>query len=327
LSGCLPDRFFCAPEDPEWDVAEEISAAPIVTPSGNIGLIWEFYDGWRLGGSFHLPFWVEAPATLTTRLASAAPYRNAEQIGEDATVSFQLPWTVRLGIEARDLTPGLRIEVAGTYEHWAIHDAITVEPDGIAITNLPAFPEEYFLPAIEIPRKFQSAVKGHLGAEYFIVASDLVGVTPRLGVSYETSAIAEENVSVLTIDSGKVATSVGLSVHIGDARIDAVYSHQFTQQVEVAAADARIPQVVPLQANTPENPDYINGGIYDWRVDVIGLGFAYTFDKPTPANATPPVEATPDPTTGEKPATPKPLPKDPEVPEEVEPPAETDEDA
>ena len=279
LSGCLPDRFFCAPEDPEWDLVAEIGAAPIITPSGNVGAIWEFYDGWKLGASFHLPYWIIAPASLESRLPSAAPYRNAEQVGKDATLEFQLPWELRLGIEARPVK-GLAIEVAADYEHWAMHDKITVTPDNVAVTNLPGFPKEYYLPEITIPRNFQSSIQGMIGAEYEIQAARAISVTPRLGFSYETSATPVEYTSVLTLDSGKATVSGGASLAVGDARFDLVYAHQFIQSVTVSSDTARLPQTVPVSANPPEEPNYINGGIYDWHMDIIGLGFSYTFDHP-----------------------------------------------
>ncbi|MFO0548671.1 MAG: outer membrane protein transport protein [Polyangiaceae bacterium] len=292
LSGCLPERFFCSPEDPEWDLQAEISAAPIVAPSGNLGLIWEFYKGWRVGASFHLPFYINAPATLHSRLPTAAPYRNAEQEGEDASLSFQLPWEIRLGVEMRDLVEGLRIEIAADYEHWAMHDKISVEPDDIAVTNLPGFPQKYYLPEIDIPRNLQSTIGAMIGAEYEIKVNDTIRVTPRLGFSYETSAVPSEYMSVLLLDAGKATPSVGLSLGIGSARFDLVYAHQFTPSVEVDPAKAQLAQVVPVAANTPENPDFVNGGIYSWHVDVIGLGFAYTFEPAAPytSSSDPPKE-------------------------------------
>jgi hypothetical protein len=45
---------------------------------------------------------------------------------------------------------------------------------------------------------------------------------------------------------------------------------------------ARLRQIVPVQANLSETPDAINGGIYAWNIDIVGLGFAYTFDRPVP---------------------------------------------
>lgn len=282
LSGCVPERFFCSPEDPEWDLVAQDDAAPIISPSGTVGATWEFYKGWRLGASFHLPYWISAPSTLRTRLPSAAVFRTAEIEGEDATVTFQLPWEIRLGLEMRDATPGLRIEVGAHYEHWAVHDKITIKPDEIALKNLPGFPQQYYLPDIDIPRNFQGSISAMLGAEYDIKATENIRVTPRLGFSYATSAVPSEYMSVLTLDSGKATPSVGLGLAIGAARFDLVYAHQFSTSVEVSPEQARLAQVAPLSANEPENPDYINGGIYNWHVDVVGLGFNYQFDPPKP---------------------------------------------
>lgn len=298
LSGCLPDRFFCAPEDTEWDLAAEISAAPIVAPTGIVGATWQFYDGWRLGASFHLPTWVMAPATLTSRLPEAAPYRAAEQLGEDATLEFALPWEARIGLEARDLTKGLRVEVAADFQYWAMHEDITVVPDGIAVTNLPGFPKEYKLPEITIPRGFQSSIAAMIGAEYAIPVDETVELTPRLGFSYETSAVPSEYASVLTLDSGKATPSLGLGIGFGDARVDVVYAHQFIESVEVSPEAARLAQVVPVQANPPERVDAVNGGFYSWHIDLVGAGFTYTFDQPRAPGA---VEPEPAPTPPPKP--------------------------
>lgn len=310
LSGCLPDRFFCAPEDPNWDLYAEINAAPIITPTGNVGLTWEFYDGWRLGASFHLPYWIIAPATLTSRLPVAAPYRKSEQLGDSATVEFQLPWEARLGIEARDLAKGLRVEVAADFEHWAMHDKITVAPDGVAITNLPGFPKEYLLPDITIPRNFQSSIAGMIGAEYEIPVSETIAITPRLGFSYETSAVPSEYESVLTLDSGKATPSGGASLRVGDARFDVVYAHEFIQEVNVAPAAAQLAQVVPVQANPPAQPDTINGGIYNWHIDIVGVGFTYTYEKVAPYVASS--------AAAEEKPPPKPVPKPEPAPQEDE---------
>jgi long-chain fatty acid transport protein len=279
LTACVPERFFCAPEDPRWDALNEIKAAPIVTPSGSLGLTWEFYEGWRLGTSFHLPFWIIAPATVKTRLPSTPLFRTVEQKGDSATLEFQIPWVVRLGLEMRDVAPGLRVEVGVDYHHWAMHDAISLSSGDIALTNVPGFPEEYILPDLSIARGFQSVLGARIGAEYAIDASDAVTVTPRLGFSYETSAIPTEYLSVLSLDAGKATPSAGLGITVDDkARFDLVYAHQFYPEVVVAPEEARLEQTYPLKANPAQRPDYINGGTYNWTADIVGIGFSYTFD-------------------------------------------------
>ena len=293
MSGCLPERFFCSPEDPNWDVKAQIKAAPIITPSGIVGAQWEFAKGWRLGSSFHLPFFVRAPATVTTRLPSAPVFDKSTQEGDGATISFNLPFVLRLGLESRDLTPGLRIELAGSYEEWAMQDEIHVAPDEIAITNLPGFPKNYYIPDVHIPRHLQNSAGVHLGGEYAIKASEKVNVTPRVGVSFDSSAVPSAYESALFIDSNKLTPTVGLSVEIGHVRLDALYAHVFAQTVDVAPSEARLEQVLPLAATPPKNPDYVNAGVYSWSANVFGIGFAYTFGHPKDAPAAEPKSSDP----------------------------------
>jgi long-chain fatty acid transport protein len=222
-----------------------------------------------------------------------------------------LPWEVRLGVEMRDIPEGLRIEVGADYHHWEVHDVIRVAADDIALTDIPGFPKEYLLPDLEIERGFQSTFGARIGAEYTIPASEDVSVTPRLGFSYETSAVPTEYQSLLLLDAGKATLGGGLGVAVGDARFDVVYAHQFYPQVVVDPREAKLGQTLPLQANPPADPDYINGGIYNIGVDVVGLGFQYTFDKgakpeveeeaPAPAPKAP-SEAQPKPEVEEEPA-------------------------
>ena len=120
--------------------------------------------------------------------------------------------------------------------------------------------------------------------------------------------------SVLTLDSGKATVSGGASVSVGDARFDVVYAHQFIQTVTVSPETARLPQTVPVSANPPEEPNYINGGIYEWNMDIVGLGFSYTFDHPKKQHAAEEEDAPP-PKPAEKPAPPakvEELPADPD---------------
>src|SRR5262249_48325144 len=104
----------------------------------------------------------------------------------------------------------------------------------------------------------------------------------RAGVAYETSAVPPEYLTVLTFDAPKVTLSLGLALHIPPWRFDAVYAHVFASDVTVEPADARIAQVHPVISNPPPRPDYITGGDYSGRADVIGGGLAYTFN-PAPA--------------------------------------------
>lgn len=278
FSGCVPDRFLCAPEQPEWDVLSELVVGPIVAPSGELGAIWAPTPKLRIGASVQLPVFVRAPATIKTRLPSTPVFERASQEGEDADVAFDLPWNVRFGIEGRFID-GLRVEVGGGFERWSMHDEIRIEPRHIALKNVAAFPETYNVPPVTFPRNFRDSFSARVGAEY---SFDLIGYLwdARGGFAYETSAVPPEYLSVMTIDAPKGTLALGVGLHIGRLRVDAGFAHVFAADVEVSPRDARIPQISPVVANPPAQPNYINGGTYSSRANVLGVGLAYTFDPP-----------------------------------------------
>lgn len=280
FSGCVPDRFFCAPEQSEWDVAAEMEVGPIFAPSGRVGAIWRFLPDFRAGAAFSLPFWVRAPATIRTRLPATPVFERASQEGDEADVAFDLPWTLKAGIEGRAVE-NLRVELGFGLEHWSMHDSIDVEPNGIALKNIAGFPKTYYIPPVSLPRNFEDAISVRLGGEYAFELGGY-GLEVRTGVSYETSAVPPAYLSVLTLDSPKVTAALGGSLHIGKFRFDAVYAHLFATDVDVAPKDARIPQVSPVRANAAETPYYINGGQYSLRADVLGVGLTYQIDPPEP---------------------------------------------
>ncbi len=323
FSGCLPDRFFCSPENPYWDVQGEIAVGPIFAPSANVGAIWEFLPGWRVGASFQGPFAIDAPATLRTRLPRAPPFSEAEQVGQDATVKFDLPWALRLGVETRAIVPELRLEVAFDYSAWSMQDQISVEPHGIYLGNVATLPAEYYIPPVAIERGFQDAIGVRLGGEYAVDASEDLTLDLRAGLSYETSGIAPEYLTVLTIDSNKVTPSIGAGLHVKDDwRFDFVFAYVIAETVEVDPSEGKVTQVVPVLANPSESPDIVNGGTYASRAIILGLGVVYTFDRPREDGKDEPAEMDAVPAKAAEPA-PK---KEPEPDAEEEDP-EADADA
>ena len=275
-SSCVPEKFFCAPEQPEWDTLSQLTAGPIIAPSGNIGVKWAPHRKWRVGAAFQAPFFIRSSASVAARLPATPAFETASQEGEEADVSFELPYSVRLGVQFEPLDR-LFVELDVAFEGWSMHDEITVEPQGIALRNVVGFPDPYYLPDQHIPRNFQDTFSLRLGGEYDIKASNDYTVTPRLGLSYESSAVPPEFLSVLTVDMPKVTLGMGLSIHVDAWRFDVVYAHLFALPVEVAPEHARMPLLVPVDANI-EEPHYVNGGTYDASANVLGLGLRYAFD-------------------------------------------------
>ena len=283
FSGCIPERFLCAQESPSWDVLTQLDVGPIFSPYGALGAVWIPHPSWRVGVSSQLPIYVRASATLKTRLPATPIFEKAKQDGEDASVAFDLPWNVKWGLENRSIE-NLRVELGGAFERWSMHDSIRMTPHNISLTDVALLPKQLFIPPIALQRNFQDSASVRLGGEYGFEIKN-VPLTARAGVSYESSAIPKEYLSVLTLDAGKITTALGASVKVGKLRVDFTYAHLFAFDTTVSPSEAKITQVSPVSANPAKNPDYINGGIYNQRADVIGLGIAYTFEPPPPGEA------------------------------------------
>lgn len=279
FSGCIPERFLCAQESPTWDVMTRLDVGPIVSPYGSVGAIWIPHPNWRVGLSSQLPVYIRSHATVNTRLPATPIFEKASQQGEDARVAFDLPWNVKIGVETRRID-NLRVELGGAFERWSMHDSIRMTPDNIALNDVALLPKQLYIPAISLERHFQDSASVRLGGEYSFAVKDIPFMA-RAGVSYESSAIPKEHLSVLTLDAGKVTTALGASVTLGKLRIDATYAHIFAFDTTVDPREARITQVSPVEANPAKTPDYINGGGYSQRADVVGLGIAYTLDPMT----------------------------------------------
>lgn len=292
FGACVPDRFLCAPEQPEWDALAQLSVGPIFAPSGNLGVTYIPHEQWRIGAAFQAPFAVRAPAKLSVRLPSTPTFERSSVDGDEGDVNFELPWAARLGVQFSPL-PELQIEVAGAVEGWAMHDSIVMTPDGIGIRDIPGFPNPYRIPVQTIPRNFQNTYSVRLGGEYTYQLDDEMGLAFRGGASWESSAIPPEYLSVLTIDTDKVTLGAGLGLAYGAWRFDAVYAHVFGFDVDLPPDEARIPLLQPLAANQPD-PYYINGGSYSARANVVGIGLTVNYESALVPDEEPEAEPPPE---------------------------------
>jgi len=222
---------------------------------------------------------VKSKATLAVRLPSAPVFEKASQDGRDGDVAFDLPWTLRAGIEVR-FVRDLKVELAANYDRNSLHDSITFTPSRIAFKNVVGLPAAYYVAPVSIPRGFQDSVAIHLGSEYAFELGGLVWEA-RGGASFETSAIPSAYESVLTIDQEKITTALGASVHVGKLRFDVTYAHVFGFDVNVDPKDAKIALINPVQATPPKVPNIINAGSYSARADALGIGMTYTFGAST----------------------------------------------
>jgi long-chain fatty acid transport protein len=279
FSACVPDRFLCAPEQPEWDTLTELAAGPIVAPTGIVGAKVRATSSLTFGASFHLPVFVRAPATIRTRLPATVAFAAATQVGDSASIAFDLPWTALFGVEWRPLD-GLALELAGSAQGWGMHDAIRVNPEGVALSGVVGYPDPYRMPEQRLERGFQESFSVRLGAEY-TRAFDKVALTIRGGASFESSAVPPDRITVLTVDGPKGTLALGTGLGFGRWRFDAVYAHIFVAGTDLDPRDARGLLLVPVATNAA--PHYVNGGAYRSSGDVLGMGFTYSFGSLDPA--------------------------------------------
>lgn len=269
------DRLIGAPEDPSYDALSELKVGPIVAPSGNAGATYSPDKHVRLGVSGQLPFWVDAPAQVLVKLPTAAPFDNAQQQGNDATVRFKLPPIVRAGIEVRPV-PEVRVELSYVREFWSVHDTIDVIPKNVSLVGVTGFPSPFPVGRITLPRHFQDSNSLHLGGEYRVKLSGYAWDF-RLGVAYENSAIPTAYLSPLTVDLDKVTMAGGVGLHIGEHwRFDATYAHILAFDKDVSPQEAAIPRVNPVAGN-PTAVEAVNGGHYSASAEVLGVGLNYLF--------------------------------------------------
>jgi long-chain fatty acid transport protein len=274
FSACPEDRLLCAPEQPEYDAAAQLRVGPIFAPSLDGGVTWVPSKYVRFGASGQLPMVINSDATFQVRLPSAAEFDNASMDGDKAHVRIVLPAIARAGVEVRPVD-GLRVEAAWVHEFWSAQQTIQAVPEGISIDGVTGLPPKLAVPPITIPRNFNDSDSFRLGGEYHFVAGGY-GWDARAGVSYDTTAIPTNYVSISSLDFNKWILSMGGSIYVGPHwRFDAVLAHVFVQGVTVDPNTAQIATVNPLPGNAP--PQYVNGGQYGVTSNLVGAGLNYRF--------------------------------------------------
>jgi long-chain fatty acid transport protein len=274
FSASPKDRLLGAPEQPEFDANARLRVGPIFAPTMNAGVIWSPLPGVRAGLSGQLPIVISAPATVQMQMPSSVVFDGARQEGTAAHVRFVLPAILRAGIELRPL-PDLRVELAYVRELWSAHRSIEVTPEGMALAGIAGMPKRILIPPITIPRNYQDSNSYRLGGEYHLDAGG-VPLELRAGISYETSAVPDNYLSLSSLDFDKLTLSSGASVHLGAHwRLDVVFAHLFSSSVYVDPGTAQLPRINPIKGTGPL--EAVNGGWYSADTNLFGLGMNYKF--------------------------------------------------
>ena len=264
LAGCT--QLNCAPEDPRFDAATQSKTTSFFTPSANFGALY-VSRYLRLGASVQLPFYVRSSGTVATRLPSDPQFDGAQVVGNQIDVNLDLPLVVRAGAELRP-TKHFRVEVGYDYERWSQQDKLEFIPRGVSIDHVAGI-GKYELRAMHLDRGMQDTHSLHVGGEYDVLPKRL---TVRAGYLYESSAVPDAYLSVITPDGDKHLLAIGGAVRLGSWRLDVAYGHFFQ-------ADRYIRNSKSLQLN-PIEPSIVvavGNGLYAVSSDVLSLGFEKRF--------------------------------------------------
>jgi long-chain fatty acid transport protein len=264
LSAC--SQLNCAPEDPGFDALSEVRTKSAFTPSAIVGADYTV-DTLKFGLAVQLPFFVRSSGTARSRLPTDPQFANAEQVGDQTDLNFDLPLEARLGMAAQ-LTPTLSVEVGFDYEAWSMQKDISIQAHNIQITGVPGV-GSYKFNQIAINRDLNDTFSVHGGAEWEAVPHKLI---LRAGYLLETSATPDRTASVLAPDGLHNLISVGVGLPIGPARIDVGYGHLFTSNRNVT--DSQALQLNPIQ---PSVAVPVGNGKYTVSTDIVSAGIAAQF--------------------------------------------------
>lgn len=268
LSGC-PGQTICAPEDPEFDARTRLNVHDFFAPSISAGVQWEPDPHVTLAAMAQSPTWIDASGTVDTKLPSSAYFEGAMVVGNGIDVKFELPPVTRFGVEVRP-NENLHVELALDIEYWSVHEEMRLTTHDVHIDN-GAGVGEYDLSPLTIPRHYKNSYAPALGVEY-----DLGQVQVGAGYSYETAAAPKGYVSVLTVDSAKHIIGLGGSFKPrGGWTLGGAFAFVKLTDVDVALADAKVPQLTPLRDQPSEV--MVNAGSYKSSYIVGGLRLAKKF--------------------------------------------------
>jgi long-subunit fatty acid transport protein len=261
--------IFGQPEDHDLDIRMRINAVDLFTPMANLGLWVQPAAGLELGITGQLGGRIEdQDAKLTVRLPTNPFFDNARLEGDTVAASLSLPPMVRAGL--RWVHSRGDVELNVTWEGWSVHDRLRVDPGVLVLTGIFGL-DEFEVGSLDIAMEWQDTWAVSLGSDFVVLPERL---TVRAGVLWEQGAIPDRRFSVFQWDADKIAPSIGVSVHVPEARltIDAAYSHFFFTDMHIS--NSLVEQINPT---FEQGAVIVGNGSYAAAVDVFGIGIEAAF--------------------------------------------------
>ena len=150
-------------------------------------------------------------------------------------------------------------------------DTVTGErftPRGVYLDHIPGI-GRYDLKPMSLDRSMQDVFSAHVGGELDLLDRRL---TLRAGYRFESSAVPDATLTVLTPDGDKHLVSLGASVRFAKVRLDVAYGHWFQPDRTVTAS--RSLQLNPIQ---PSLAVPVGNGTYRVSTDVLSVGIEARF--------------------------------------------------
>ncbi|HET6343585.1 MAG TPA: outer membrane protein transport protein, partial [Myxococcota bacterium] len=268
LSAC--DGALCTqPENPDYDATIQMRASGLVVPGANLGVQMRATPWLRFGFSWETGYRIDSPATFRVRLPSAPAYADAEMDPTEprGRVVMHLPQTFRAGVEVQPVAHA-RLELAGTYEPWAVHDQISVGIESGTMKHLFAL-GSYGLQPMSLQRGFRNTFSARLGGEYAPTLGDDRPLHVRAGLMYEPSAVPNVMMTPMTVDLDKVLAAVGLQVSWERLHLEATVAHVFMVDRTVTAG-----RVMQMNATRPAfaGRTPVGNGTYQSSANLVGVG-------------------------------------------------------
>jgi long-subunit fatty acid transport protein len=257
-SGC-PGSMSCAAGDASFDMPLEFKGTQAFAPSGSLGVQYDALPELTIGAVVQAPTRISDSTSLTAMVPASPVFHDLAVAGNQGTVSFWLPPSVRAGVQYH---AGIfAIEAAVDVELWSMQRTIDLSPQ-ISIGTFQAMP-------VSIVRDYKTSVATSIGGEV-----QLGVVRLGAGIGYETSAAPADDVTTLTIDAPKLLFGIGGGYAAEGWQIGGAASFVYQQDVDVTAPGVQL--LEPL--HDPGAPAvYVNGGTYHAFDVMAGFRLARRF--------------------------------------------------
>ena len=261
------------PENPDFDVKSRLRVPELVVPGVQIGVTLAPLQWLRLGVAWESGYDISAGGKVDLVLPSGALFADAKLEPEDPVVRMEmrLPMKLRAGIEFR-VQDVLRVELAGSFEQWSVHQDIKIEMDAKMVDV--ALLGEYNLKEFSIQRGFRDVWSLRLGGEWMPLLGDDRPLAVRMGIMYEPSAVPQEFLNPMATDFDKIIASIGGRWRFGSIALEAGYSLIWMPEVNVQTSVVK--QVNPTRPPYP-GATVVGNGLYRSRAHVIAVGARYNF--------------------------------------------------